>query len=254
MPTLASASLALTMAITAYLYALCVTDPNPNPDQQKRAQTDRVRYLAKKWPVLARRFFTTIAFYHALLAFYFPSLTTTTTSSTTTTDLRKITPTQTIPAKPGLCPRPWNLSEPLFTWSPVTILILVSAIIGALIRISAMGKLGKSFSFQLTAPDTLITTGVYRFVQHPSYIGVAFLYPFAGLVFNSSSSLACFFGDDVLKWVRGLPEFVVAVLVVSSLVFFTVRVKDEEKMLKAEFGDEWVRWSSRTKRLIPGIL
>ncbi len=31
------------------------------------------------------------------------------------------------------------------------------------------------------------------------------------------------------------------------------RVRDEEKMLKDTFGKEWVEWSGRTKRFVPGI-
>lgn len=117
-----------------------------------------------------------------------------------------------------------------------------------------MGRLGKSFSFQLAAPDTLITSGVYRFVQHPSYIGLALVYPFLGFVFNSNSAVACFLGDPVLSWVTGLPELLAGALALSGLVVMAVRVKDEEMMLMEKFGGEWVRWNERTKRLIPGII
>lgn len=33
----------------------------------------------------------------------------------------------------------------------------------------------------------------------------------------------------------------------------TARVRDEEKMLKETFGEEWVEWSGRTKRFVPGV-
>jgi protein-S-isoprenylcysteine O-methyltransferase Ste14 len=36
-------------------------------------------------------------------------------------------------------------------------------------------------------------------------------------------------------------------------VLFT-RVKDEEEMLKGQFGKEWEEWHRSTKRFIPGIL
>lgn len=235
MVTLASSTLALTTAVAAYLYALCVTDPNPNPDQQKRAKTDRIGFFTRSWPVLARRLFTTIALYHALLALYFPSL----------------IAADNAPGKPRMCPRPWNLSEDLFTWSPVTAASLLSVIVGGAVRLSAIGRLGKSFSFQLAAPESLVTTGIYRYIQHPSYIGLVLVYPLLLLILRSDAAMACFLEDGMLQRVRG--EVAAALLSLSGIMVMAVRVRDEEAMLKEKFGDEWVEWNRTTKRLIPGV-
>lgn len=41
----------------------------------------------------------------------------------------------------------------------------------------------------------------------------------------------------------------------ALMVLATVRrIKDEEVMMRREFGEEWERWHARTKRLVPGVL
>ena len=41
---------------------------------------------------------------------------------------------------------------------------------------------------------------------------------------------------------------------VSGLYTIWVRVKDEEAMLKGEFGREWEEYHRRTARFIPGVV
>lgn len=32
-----------------------------------------------------------------------------------------------------------------------------------------------------------------------------------------------------------------------------LRIRDEERMLRARFGTEWEEWHARTKRFVPGV-
>lgn len=50
-------------------------------------------------------------------------------------------------------------------------------------------------------------------------------------------------------WAVGLVSAVWAA--VGGMV---VRVRDEERMLKKEFGGEWEKWHAGTRRFIPGVL
>lgn len=40
---------------------------------------------------------------------------------------------------------------------------------------------------------------------------------------------------------------------VGGLWGLRVRVRDEERMLRARFGKEWELWHARTKRFVPGV-
>jgi protein-S-isoprenylcysteine O-methyltransferase Ste14 len=40
---------------------------------------------------------------------------------------------------------------------------------------------------------------------------------------------------------------------VGGFLGLAVRVRDEERMLRARFGKEWEDWHARTKRFVPGV-
>jgi protein-S-isoprenylcysteine O-methyltransferase Ste14 len=95
--------------------------------------------------------------------------------------------------------------------------------------------LGESWSvtLELNANHRLVTRGVYRFVRHPMYASFFVL----GL------------GQALLieNWVAG-PAALVAV---SLLVF--VRVPNEERMMLAQFGDEYRDYMRRTGGIVPRL-
>lgn len=237
MPSLSSAALALAFATAAYLHARCITDPNPPQARESRRIPDSISFLAGPSHNTARRLTTAASLYHALLMLYYP------------TD-------QDAPGNvlPHLCPRPANTSPALFTWSPTTLVCILSMLLGAAIRLSAFGGLGRFFTFRLTAPDQLVTSGVYSFVQHPSYTGqVLLMVPNLWLVFGWNATAACFVDATLLAWVRGWGVWASGVFLAAVLVGMGLRVRDEERMLREKFGDEWVKWNRRTKRFIPGV-
>lgn len=79
----------------------------------------------------------------------------------------------------------------------------------------------------------LVTSGIYAYVRHPMYaafwgyaVGQAFLLP---------------------NWVAGFSG-----IIGFGLLYF-VRFRREERMMVEKFGDEYIRYSLRTGRLIPRI-
>jgi protein-S-isoprenylcysteine O-methyltransferase Ste14 len=46
---------------------------------------------------------------------------------------------------------------------------------------------------------------------------------------------------------------VFAVLVVMIVMGVTLRVRDEERVLKERFGSEWEEWRKGRKRSLPGV-
>jgi len=79
---------------------------------------------------------------------------------------------------------------------------------------------------------TLVTSGVYGVIRHPSYLGL--------LINSLGWSLAFRSGVGVLLTLLLIPPLL-------------ARINAEENLLHSEFGDEYDAYRSQTWRLIPGI-
>jgi protein-S-isoprenylcysteine O-methyltransferase Ste14 len=106
---------------------------------------------------------------------------------------------------------------------------------GIFIRIAARLTLGRQFSgYVQTSPShRLVTTGVYRWVQHPLYVGYLLLLIGLAISFGSGGALG-------ITLVAGVP----------ALVW---RIRVEERALATWFGEEYDPYRRRTKRMIPGV-
>jgi protein-S-isoprenylcysteine O-methyltransferase Ste14 len=91
----------------------------------------------------------------------------------------------------------------------------------------AEAALGKQFSIQVTIQKDhqLVTGGLYRYLRHPRYLGIA-------LVFRSGLGL---------------------VLAAALLVVPLWRMHDEETFMHQEFGRDWETYSKKSWRLIPFV-
>jgi protein-S-isoprenylcysteine O-methyltransferase Ste14 len=99
----------------------------------------------------------------------------------------------------------------------------------------AHADLGTFWSVTLEVRENhrLISHGVYRRVRHPMYSAL-FLY-------SVGQALA------VPNWVAG-PSYLI-----SFAILFAFRIRAEEQMMVEAFGDEYVTYMARTKRLLPGV-
>lgn len=122
---------------------------------------------------------------------------------------------------PGLGPARW-IGVPL-------------VLAGIAIRIVARLTLGKHFSghVQTTQGHRLITTGIYRSIRHPAYLGYLCLLLGFSICFGSVGGL-------VWAIVAGIP----------GLLY---RVRIEEAALEKWFPDEYPRYQATTRKLIPGL-
>ncbi|HKA09401.1 MAG TPA: isoprenylcysteine carboxylmethyltransferase family protein [Candidatus Dormibacteraeota bacterium] len=109
------------------------------------------------------------------------------------------------------------------------------AFAGLIIRGWGMRTLGRSYSRTLrtSSDQRLVTTGPYRWVRHPGYLGSMAVWVGASLAFHS--------------WVAAI---IVAMLMVLA---YGWRISAEERMLAEHFGDEYRKYVARTARLIPGV-
>lgn len=142
--------------------------------------------------------------------------------------------------------------------SPALLIGTFLSVAGTGIRVECYRALGRFFTLELAIRDghKLITHGPYSVVRHPSYTGflmmmaVQMLADFGAgswwraAIANSSQSLVAVYILTGLYFV--LPLFALTVL-------FS-RVRKEDLALKESFGQEWIKWSERTRyRLLPGI-
>ncbi|KAK9429084.1 hypothetical protein V1505DRAFT_375210 [Lipomyces doorenjongii] len=220
----------LCLLFSSYLSALCSSPPNPDPLQTYKH--DRMGVIAGVTPhVMRPSVILCSSLYHALLALTFPS-----------PDTR-------------ICPHPSNINPVLFTWNALTLGCLILIIcVGAPIRLAAYRWLGKNFTFRLAPPDRLITTGIYRYVQHPSYTGQVIVFAANFILLTRwDASLACWIPGDITETMDGWGLVVYVVAIPMMVWILSVRVRDEEAMLKEKFGESWEQWHRKTKRFIPGV-
>jgi protein-S-isoprenylcysteine O-methyltransferase Ste14 len=152
------------------------------------------------------------------------------------------------------CPVPENLAESIFSWSLYTIVCLSLIFVSASIRLLAFAELGSNFTFQLGRPSKLVRTGLYAHVQHPSYTG-HFVVSLANiaLLLRPRGMFGCWMPSTIIGWA----DAIFAVFFILFALLFTLglrtRVKEEEYMLKLEFGEEWEVYHAETKRFIPRL-
>jgi len=105
---------------------------------------------------------------------------------------------------------------------------------GGALRIWPLFVLGNRFSGLVAIQEhhELVTSGIYRYLRHPSYLGA--LLGFAGwaLIFRSSLGL---------------------LLVVLGSTVLIARIEAEEALLASEFGSRYDEYRQRTWRLIPWV-
>ncbi|KIW10149.1 hypothetical protein PV08_11110 [Exophiala spinifera] len=148
-----------------------------------------------------------------------------------------------------------GLNANLITWSAATSIPLALILCAGIpLRLVSYASLGRNFTFALMEPDRLTTTGIYGYVQHPSYTGIAILV-------LCNVALLCRFDGALSYWIpptwfpvmRKLEKLFFPVGLSVLLLPLWTRVTQEEQMLKAEFGAEWEKWHSTTWRFIPWV-
>ena len=106
---------------------------------------------------------------------------------------------------------------------------------GLAIRWTAIYTLGKAFSANVAihATQKLNQSGLFRVMRHPSYTGMMLIFLAMGLATTNWLGLG-----------------IIVVLPAAALLY---RIHVEEAALTGAFGAEYVAYSRRTKRLIPGV-
>jgi protein-S-isoprenylcysteine O-methyltransferase Ste14 len=123
----------------------------------------------------------------------------------------------------------WTLDGDAVRWLGV---VLFAA--GGALRLWPVFVLGRRFSglVAIQPGHTLVTSGIYGIIRHPSYLG---------LLVNS------------LGWALAFRSGVGVLLTALTIPPLIARIRAEERLLRTQFGDEYDAYRSRTSRLVPGI-
>ena len=123
----------------------------------------------------------------------------------------------------------WTLDGETLRWIGV---VLFAG--GGALRMWPVFVLGNRFSglVAIQPGHTLVTTGIYRFIRHPSYLGLM-----AGS----------------LGWALAFRSGGGVILTALSLIPLIARIRAEEALLLSHFGSEYEAYRARTSRLVPGI-
>ena len=123
----------------------------------------------------------------------------------------------------------WTLDGDAVRWLGVALFA-----IGGVLRLWPVFVLGRRFSglVAIQPGHTLVTTGLYAVIRHPSYLG---------LLVNG------------LGWALAFRSGVGVLLAALMLPVVLARVRAEEAMLLSQFGAAYEAYRARTARLIPGL-
>jgi protein-S-isoprenylcysteine O-methyltransferase Ste14 len=123
----------------------------------------------------------------------------------------------------------WTIGGDAVRWLGVVLFA-----VGGVLRMWPVFVLGRRFSglVAIQPGHTLVTTGIYGTIRHPSYLGV--------LVY-------------MLGWALTFRSSIGVLLVVLTLPPLLARIASEEALLRTEFGAAYDAYRARTWRLVPFI-
>ena len=120
--------------------------------------------------------------------------------------------------------------HPVLAWFGTAVFAL--ALIGFYVTHRDLGRFW-SVTLEIRQTHRLITTGIYRHVRHPMYAAF-FLWAVAQALL-------------LPNWIAGPAGLV------GFGTLFGLRVRREERMMEATFGDAYRAYAARTWRVVPGL-
>lgn len=125
-----------------------------------------------------------------------------------------------------------QIQQGVYRFEFVSLVGVVSLLVGLVVRRRAKNDLGKHFSpgLRILNNHRLVKDGIYKHVRHPAYLGNFLFWLGTPLLFSS--------------WY----DFWVMLLLIPCFLY---RISVEERMLVERFGDEYLEYMKHSKALIP---
>lgn len=116
----------------------------------------------------------------------------------------------------------------------IRVIGIILSLIGFLMMNWSVTILGRQFSVDVTIQENhqLITTGPYKYIRHPRYLGIIVFLTGIPIVF--------------LSWIPLILDLILIILLLW-------RISDEEKLMLQEFQSDWEAYKKRTCALLPFI-
>jgi protein-S-isoprenylcysteine O-methyltransferase Ste14 len=123
----------------------------------------------------------------------------------------------------------------IYHWDTLFAIGAILAMIGLIIRISALLTLKQQFTYTVTEIKNheLIETGLYKNIRHPGYLGQLII--FLGIATSLSNWLS------------------ILLMIIPVFAGYMNRIIVEEKFLVKQMGQKYTDYQKRTKRLFPMI-
>jgi protein-S-isoprenylcysteine O-methyltransferase Ste14 len=125
----------------------------------------------------------------------------------------------------------WNLYHLI-----MAIIGLLIIIAGFIIRWVAILQLKKAFTVDVAigTEHKLKTDGLYKTIRHPSYLGMLMIMIGFAIYMNSIMSIL--------------------VIVIPMFIVLLYRISVEESVLTEEFGNDYIAYKAKSKRLISWVV
>ena len=127
----------------------------------------------------------------------------------------------------------WHISTPIAPWRYVGLLMIVVGVVPLADSIRRFVREGHGTPEPLHPTDTLVVSGLYRYVRNPMYLGVLLMI-FGQAVFFASKSVAIY-GT------------------IAALIMHIFVLSYEEPTLRRRYGNEYVNFCRRVPRWIPRL-
>jgi len=120
-------------------------------------------------------------------------------------------------------------------WNTFFVIGFVLIAFGLFIRIKSLLTLKQHFTYTVTKIEKheLIETGLYKSIRHPGYLGQIII--FTGIATTLSNWLS------------------VILMLLPVFIGYLNRISVEEKFMTEQFGEKYIQYQKRTKRLFPKL-
>ena len=123
----------------------------------------------------------------------------------------------------------------IYHWSAFFAIGSILSIVGLIIRITSISTLKQHFTYTVTEIEDheLIETGFYKVIRHPGYLGQVLIF------FGTATSLS--------NWLS------MTLMIIPVLFGYLYRIRIEERFMIRQWGQKYLDYQNKTKRLIPWI-
>lgn len=123
----------------------------------------------------------------------------------------------------------------IYDWNTFFAIGMALFVIGLMIRIYSILTLKQYFTYSVAKVKNqkIISTGLYKFIRHPGYLGQLII--FIGI------------STSISNWLS------ILLMMIPVTLGYLYRVKVEEKFMRDQFGEDYKNYQERTKKIIPMV-